>query len=158
MTVRTPIDVRRAGLPAWALWLTVFFVLVGGVYAASNLSGENPPLVGVLPSASASGGVDSGAALAIIGQAGCQGCHGQDLKGTAAFPNLHGVGAGPKSANLKELATAEPDTWMNIWIAGLDTRVSDPAFRKGMPAFGGSPTNLTDAQIETIVAYLKTLQ
>jgi mono/diheme cytochrome c family protein len=158
MTVRTPIDIRRSGLPAWALWLTVFFVLVGGVYAASNLSGENPPLVGALPSASASGGPDAGAALAIIGQAGCQGCHGQDLKGSAAFPNLHGVAAGPKSANLKDLAAAEPDTWIHIWIAGLDERVSDPAFRKGMPAFGGPPYNLTDAQIDTIVAYLKTLQ
>jgi mono/diheme cytochrome c family protein len=158
MTVRTPIDVRRAGLPAWALWLTVFFLLVGGVYAASNLSGENPALVGALPSASASGGVDSGAALALIGQAGCQACHGQDLKGQAAFPNLHGVAAGPKSANLKDLAAAEPDTWMNIWIAGLDPRVSDAAFRKGMPAFGAAPHNFTDAQIATIVAYLKTLQ
>ena len=130
MTVRTPIDVRRAGLPVWALWLTVFFLLVGGVYAASNLAGENPSLVGALPSASASGGgVDSGAALALIGQAGCQGCHGQDLKGQAAFPNLHGVAAGPKSENLKDLAAAEPDTWINIWIAGLDP----PGLGPGVP-------------------------
>ncbi len=157
MSVRTPIASRTSGLPAWALWLTVFVVLVGGVYAASNLGGENPPLVGPLPSGSAGPG-GAAAAMAIIGQAGCQVCHGQDLMGQGAFPNLHGVAAGPKSENLQELAAAEPDNWIHIWIKGLDPRVSDPAMRGAMPAFGGPPNNLTDEQIDTVVEYLKTLQ
>ena len=153
MSVRTPIESRTSGLPAWALWLTVFVVLVGGVYLATNLAGENPPLVGPLPSGS--GGPDgAGAAMALIERAGCQACHGPDLAGGGAFPNLHGVGAGPKSENLQELAAAEPDNWIHIWIKGEDPRVSDPAFRKGMPAFAGT---LTDDEIDTIVEYLKTL-
>ena len=156
MSVRTAIPSRRRGLPAWALGLIVFVFLVGGVYAASNLSGENPPLVGPLPtgSAAASGGGDAAAAMAIIERAGCQACHGQDLTGSGAFPSLHGLAAGPTSENLQDLAAAEPDDWMSIWIAGTDERVSDPAFRMGMPAFGGT---LTDEEIDTIVEYLKTL-
>ena len=153
MSIRTPIESRTSGLPAWALWLTVFVVLVGGVYLATNLAGENPPLVGPLPSGS--GGPDgAGAAMALIERAGCQACHGQDLAGGGAFPSLHGVGAGPKSQNLQELAAAEPADWIHIWIKGEDPRVSDPAFRMGMPAFVGT---LTDDEIDTIVEYLKTL-
>ena len=47
---------------------------------------------------------------------------------------------------------------MNIWIAGTDPSVSDPAMRKGMPVFGGPPYNLTPRQIDTIVKYLLTLK
>lgn len=158
MSVRTSIPSRRTGLPAWALGLIVFVFLVGGVYAASNLAGENPQLVGPLPTGSAvasGGGGGAGAAMAIIERAGCQACHGQDLTGSGAFPSLHGLAGGPTVENLQELGTAEPDSWMHIWIAGTDERVSDPAFRMGMPAFGGT---LTDAEIDTIVEYLKTLQ
>ena len=42
MTVHTPIESRDSGIPAWAIGITVFVLLVGGVYLASNLSGENP--------------------------------------------------------------------------------------------------------------------
>lgn len=154
MSVRTPIESRTGGLPAWALWLTVFVILVGGVYAAANLGRENPPLVGPLPSGSAGPG-GPGAAMALIEQAGCQGCHGPDLAGSGAFPSLIGISAGPKSENLAELAAAEPETWIHTWIKGTDPAVSDPAMRLGMPAFGGT---LSDEQIQTIVDYLLTLE
>jgi mono/diheme cytochrome c family protein len=156
MTPHTPIQ-ARTGLPAWALGLTVFVLLVGAVYAGSNLSGENPPIIGG-PSASAGGGGPA-AALAIINQAGCKACHGQDLNGQPpTFPSLHGLQNGPTVDNLQQLGKAHPKDWMNIWIAGTDKSVSDPAMRKGMPAFGGPPQNLTDAQIEIVVQYLLTLK
>ncbi len=51
MTVHTPIEARSGGLPPWAIGLTVFVFLVGGVYLASNLVGQNPALA--IPGASA---------------------------------------------------------------------------------------------------------
>ncbi|MGH2353508.1 MAG: hypothetical protein ACRDJN_18035, partial [Chloroflexota bacterium] len=51
MTVHTPIETRESGVPRWAIGFTVFVFLVGGVYLASNLSGENPGLA--IPGASA---------------------------------------------------------------------------------------------------------
>ena len=158
MTPHTPIP-TRPGIPAWALGLTVFVLLVGTVYAGSNLSGTNPPIAaGPSPSAGAGGGGNA-AALAVINQAGCKSCHGPDLGGTPpTFPNLHGLQNGPSVDNLQALGKAHPDDWMNIWIAGTDPAVSNPAMRKGMPAFGGPPYNLTAEQISTVVAYLKTLK
>ena len=44
MTVHTPIETRSSGVPPWAILLTVFVFLVGGVYLVANLAGENPPL------------------------------------------------------------------------------------------------------------------
>jgi hypothetical protein len=154
MTVHTPIETRNA-LPRWALGLTVLIFLVGGVYFAGNLSGENPPIGGgPSPSASASGGGGGPeAALAIIAQAGCQVCHGPDLAGQGNFPNLHNVKNGPTSKNLQDLGAAHPDDWANLWIAGTDPEVAG-LDRGGMPVFG---EQLTPEQIETVVEYLKTL-
>ena len=45
---------------------------------------------------------------------------------------------GPTSENLQDLYADHPDDWANIWIAGIDPAVSDPAMRNGMPAFGGA--------------------
>jgi mono/diheme cytochrome c family protein len=156
MTVHTPIE-ARPGLPRWAVGLTAFVLLVGAVYVLSNLSGTNPAIIAAASgSPGASGGGGSGAALAIINQAGCKACHGQDLTGTPpTFPSLHGLQNGPTVANLQQLGKDHPDDWMKIWIAGTDPSVSDPAMRKGMPAFGGT---LTADQIETVVRYLLTLQ
>ena len=56
MTVHTPIETRSRALPPWAIGITVLIFLVGGVYLAGNLSGENPPIGGV-PSPSGSAGV-----------------------------------------------------------------------------------------------------
>ena len=153
MTVRTPIE-TRPGLPGWALGFTVFVLLVGLLYFASNVTGENPPIAGQ-PSASAGSGGGSGPALAIINQAGCKSCHGPDLTGQANFPSLHGLQNGPTVDNLQQLGQDHPDDWMNIWIAGKDPAVSDPAFRKGMPAFGDQ---LSADQIQTVVDYLLTLK
>ncbi len=158
MTVRTPIETRR-GLPPWAIGFTVFVLLVGLVYFASNISGTNPPIAGN-PSASpgSGGGGGTAAAMAIINQAGCKTCHGPDLAGQANFPDLHGLQNGPTRANLQQLGKDHPNDWMNIWIAGTDAAVSDPAMRGGMPAFGGPPYSLTADQIQTVVDYLKTLK
>jgi mono/diheme cytochrome c family protein len=158
MSVYTPIE-TRPGLPRWAIGLTVFVLLVGGGYAASNVSGTNPPILGA-PSAGASGAVSAGAALALINKVSpsCTTCHGPDLAGQATFPSLHGLQNGPTVDNLNQLAKDHPNDWMNIWIAGTAAGVSDPAMRKGMPAFGGPPNNMTSDQIETIVRYLLTLK
>ena len=82
---------------------------------------------------------------------------GEDLTGGVG-PNLHGVAGGPTSENLQALYADHPDDWANIWIAGTDPAVSDPAMRGGMPVFGGPPYNLSEEEIATIVDYLKTLE
>ena len=46
MTVRTPIESRTRSVPVWALAFTVVVLVIGGVYAGGNLSGENPPIIG----------------------------------------------------------------------------------------------------------------
>jgi mono/diheme cytochrome c family protein len=109
-----------------------------------------------VPSPSGGGGGGPNA-QAIIAEAGCQSCHGQDLTGGVG-PNLHGVANGPVSENLQDLAAEYPDDWANIWIAGTNPAVADPAMRGGMPAFGGPPYNLSEGEIATIVDYLKSLQ
>ncbi len=152
MTVHTPIEARNRGIPRWALGLTLAVFLAGSGYFATNLNGQNPP-IGGSPTSSAS----APNAQAIIKRVGCQGCHGGDLAGQAAFPSLRGVKNGPVSANLKQLATDHPDDWADIWIAGADPTVSDPAMRLGMPAFGAAPYNLTTEEIAAVVEYLKNL-
>ncbi len=156
MTIHTPIEARSGRVPAWAAILTLFVLLVGGFYLASNLTGENPALAVPGPSGSggpsASGGVDAGAALAIIKKANCQACHGQDFSGGIG-PDLRGVGKGPVTPDLKQLATDHPDDWIQLWIAGTDPAVKS-IDRKAMPVFGGQ---LSPAEINTIAEYLKTL-
>ena len=156
MTVHTPIPSRTRGLPAWATWLTVLLLLVGAVYLVSNLSGTNPTVArGPQDSAapSGSGAVNEAVALAIIKKAGCQACHGQNFEG-AIGPDLHGIGEGPATPDLEPVANDHPDNWIHLWIAGKDPAVAD-IDRKGMPVFGDQ---LSDSEIDTIVAYLKTLQ
>ncbi len=152
MTVHTPIGSQQRGVAGWALALSGVMVLAGVVYFATNLDGTNPPIAGE-PSPSGSGG--GGNALAIMGQAGCQGCHGPDLAGLGNFPSLLDVKNGPVSENLQQLYADQPEDWIAIWITGTDPAVSDPAMRGGMPAFG--PT-LTPEEIATVVEYLKTLE
>lgn len=152
MTVHTPIEARERGIPRWALGLTLAVFLAGSGYFATNLNGQNPPIGG---SPAPSGGAPN--AQAIIQRAGCQGCHGSDLAGQASFPDLRGVKNGPISANLQQLGTDHPDEWANIWIAGTDPTVSDPAMRGGMPPFGAAPYNLTTEEIAAVVEYLKIL-
>lgn len=156
MTVHTPIETRRSGLPAWAIGLTVFVLLVGGVYLASNLSGENPPFA--VPGASgsapaASGGADPAVGEALVTEAGCTGCHGPDLSGSGNFPSLLAVADGPVSENLGDLATEYPDDWIHLWIDGT-TPETEGIDRLGMPPFGDQ---LSPEQIDAIVAYLKSL-
>ena len=156
MTVHTPIETRSGGLPRWAVGLTLFVFLVGGVYFASNLSGENPPFAipgASAPAPSGGGGPDPAVGEALVGQAQCAACHGADLGGQANFPSLHGVGDGPKSENLQDLAAANPDTWIHLWIDGT-TPETEGIDRGGMPAFG---EQFSSEQIDSIVAYLKTL-
>lgn len=152
MAVHTPIDARHTGIPGWAIGLTVFVTLVGGVYLASNLAGENPALAVPGASAPATHPAGPGQALALMESAGCLGCHGQDLTGGVG-PSLIGVAAGPKSENLHELAAEHPDDWIPLWIAGTDPAVAE-IDRMGMPAFGDQ---LSPEQIDSIVEYLKSL-
>jgi mono/diheme cytochrome c family protein len=152
----TPIEARDRGVPVWALGLTVFLFLVGGVYFLSNLAGDNPPFA--VPGASAppagpSGEPDPAVGEALIAKAGCQQCHGPDLGGQASFPNLHNVADGPTSENLQDLAAAHPDDWIALWIDGT-TPETEGIDRGGMPPFGDQ---LSREQIDAIVAYLRGL-
>ncbi len=150
MTVHTPIETRSRGIPAWAVGLTVFIFLVGGVYLAGNLTGESPPIVGE-PSPTGSPGQEQ-VARQLIEAGQCQACHGQDLSGGIG-PDLHGIAEGPKSENLQDLAAEHPDDWIQLWIAGTDPAVAD-LDRMGMPVFGES---MTDEEIAIIVEYLRSL-
>ncbi len=108
MTVRTPIESRR-GLPPWALGFTVFVLLVGLVYFASNVSGTNPPIAGN-PSASPGSGGGTAAAMAIIDQVGCKSCHGPDLAGQGIFPDLHGLQTDQPRTTSSSLGRITPTT------------------------------------------------
>lgn len=156
MTVHTPIETRSGGLPPWAIGLTVFVFLVGGVYLLSNLVGQNPALA--IPGSSApppasSGEPDPAMGDALVTQGGCASCHGADLSGSGNFPSLHGVSDGPVSENLQDLGAAHPDDWIAIWIDGT-TPETEGLDRGGMPTFGDQ---FTPEQIDAIVAYLKSL-
>ena len=125
MTVHTPIETRSGGLPPWAILLTLFILLVGGVYLAANLAGENPPLA--IPGESAApapdGEPDPAVGEALVGQATpqCASCHGADFSGSGPFPSLRGVSEGPVSENLQDLAAEHPDNWAELWIAGAQS-------------------------------------
>lgn len=155
MTVHTPIETRSSGLPRWAILLTLFVFLVGGVYLAANLVGENAPLA--IPGESAApvdGSPDPAVGEALVAQATpqCASCHGADLGGSDPFPSLHGVSEGPVSENLQDFAAEYPENWAQLWIAGApETEGID---RMGMPAFGDQ---FSPQQLDSIVAYLKTL-
>jgi mono/diheme cytochrome c family protein len=158
MTIHTPIESRTSRIPGWAIGLTAFVLLVGGVYFASNLSGENPPFAVPGQSASAPAGsaaADPAVGQALIGQAqpACTSCHGPDLTGAGNFPTLHGVADGPTTPDLQPLADANPDTWIHLWIDGTQPETAD-LNRNGMPEFG---EQFSPEQIDSIVAYLKTL-
>ena len=151
-----PIEARDRGLPPWALGLTVFLFLVGGVYFLSNLAGENPAFA--IPGASApvagpSGEPDPAVGAALVQEAGCTGCHGSELSGQGAFPDLRGVSDGPVSENLQDFGAEHPDDWIHLWIDGT-TPETEGIDRMGMPAFGDS---LSPEQIDAIVAYLRGL-
>ena len=121
MTVQTPIETRSSGLPRWAILLTLVLFLIGGVYLAGNLVGENPPLAVPGQSAAPGGGSpDPAVGEQLVAQATpqCASCHGPDLAGSGAFPNLHGVEDGPVSENLQDFAAEYPDNWAQLWIAG----------------------------------------
>lgn len=153
MTVHAPIESRGSGVPAWAIALTVFVFLVGGVYLASNLSGENPPfaLPGATPPApAASGGANPAVGEALYTEAGCVNCHGGDLSGGVG-PSLQDVENGPVSENLQDLGAEFPDDWTHLWIDGT-TPETEGIERNGMPAFGDQ---LEPEEIESIVAFLR---
>ena len=155
----TRIESRDRGVPPWALGLTVFLFLVGGVYFLSNLAGENPAFA--IPGASssaivaASGGADPAVGEALIGetQPACTLCHGGDLGGQSNFPSLLNVAEGPVSENLQDLAAEYPDDWISLWINGT-TPETEGIDRMGMPVFGDQ---LSPEQIDSIAAYLRGL-
>ncbi len=153
MTVQTPIEVRDRSIPPWAIGLTVLLFLVGGVYLAGNLTGENPPILAG-PSGSGAPNLEQQARQVmtkVVPQ--CTACHGEDLTGGVG-PTLHGIADGPTSENLQDLAAENPENWANLWIDGTAPEV-EGIERMGMPTFADQ---LTPEEIATIVEYLKTLQ
>ena len=155
MTVHTPIETRSGGIPAWALVLTAFVLLVGAVYFVSNLTGENPPFA--LPGQTAppanGDGPDPAVGESLVAEAQCGACHGPDLGGAGAFPSLHEIEQGPVSENLQDLAAEHPDDWVALWIDGTQPE-TEGLDRFGMPAFG---EQYSPEQIDSIVAYLRGL-
>ena len=151
MTVHTPIESRSSRIPRWALLLTVLVLLVGAVYLAGNLIGENPPLA--IPGAStpADPGDVSGEALIERADPQCTACHGTDLTGGVG-PSLHDVENGPVSENLQDLAAEYPDTWAQLWIAGGPE--VEGIDRMGMPAFG---EQFSPEELDAIVEHLASL-
>lgn len=179
-----PVETGNEPIPRWIFGVGAAVVLVGVIALGGSLEGTNPDLVGPGPSQPAApseappsgepppsgaqpsgpppsgpppSGAPSGDAVALIEQAGCQACHGEDLSGQGSFPSLHGIAAGPKSENLQDLGAANPDTWPNLWIDGSGPEVAG-LDRGGMPVFGGPDGQLTTDEIATIVDYLLTLE
>lgn len=143
-------------MPPWALGLTVFLFLVGGVYVLSNLAGENPAFAipgTSAPAAGPSGEPDPAVGQALIDEAGCQQCHGPDLGGQGDFPSLQNVSEGPVSENLQDLGAEHPEDWTWMWIDGT-TPETEGIERFGMPAYGDQ---LSREQIDAIVARLRGL-
>lgn len=156
MTVHTPIETRSGGVPPWAIGLTVFVFLVGGVYLASNLAGENPAFAvpgASAPVASGGGEADPAVGEALVAEAQCAACHGPDLAGSGNFPSLLGVADGPVSENLQDLGAEHPEDWIALWIDGTVPE-TEGLERGGMPAFGDQ---FSPEQIDSIVAYLLSL-
>jgi len=151
-----PVETGHERIPRWIVGLGAAIVLVGVVSLSFNLEGTNPDLVGPPPSGPppSAGTTD---ATALIERAGCQACHGPDLSGQGTFPSLHGLAAGPTSANLQQLAADYPDTWPNLWIDGAGPEV-EGLDRGGMPVFGGPDGTFTNDEIATMVEYLLTLE
>jgi hypothetical protein len=173
-----PIETGSEPIPRWLVFLGAATVLIGVLALGGSLEGENPDLVGPLPSEPAppaSGGpLPSGVppasgepppasgeppqdAVALIEEAGCQACHGEDLGGQGSFPSLHGVAGGPVSENLQQLGEDYPDTWADLWIDGTVPEV-EGIDRFGMPMFGGPGGQLTTEEIAVIVDFLLTLE
>jgi mono/diheme cytochrome c family protein len=150
-----PVETGQARIPGWLVAVGAGVLLLGVASLAFNLEGTNPDLIGPGPTGAPSGG--PGPALALIEEAGCQACHGDDLAGNATFPSLHGVASGPVSENLEQLGADHPDDWANLWIDGSVPEVAG-IDRLGMPVFGGPEGQLTTEEIATIVDYLKTLE
>ena len=160
LPVYRPIEARRAGLPAWVLLLAALLAVGAALYLFTNLTPPPTPGQAAAPGASAPGmspaqgePVDAAAAQALIEEAGCQACHGEDLGGQATFPSLHDVAEGPVSDNLQQLGADRPEDWANLWIAG-DAPEVQGLDRRGMPTFA---EQLTEEEIEQIVEYLKSL-
>lgn len=173
-TTPPPVETGNEPIPRWIIAIGAAAVIIGVVSLGMGLEGTNPDLVGPGPSEAVapSGPPPSGEpppsgaplpssapgdAVALIEEAGCQSCHGETLEGQGAFPNLHGIAAGPKSDNLQDLGAEYPDTWPNLWIDGTGPEVAG-IDRGGMPQFGGSGGLLTTEEIATIVDYLLTLE
>jgi hypothetical protein len=173
-----PIETGSEPVPRWLVIVGAAIILVGVLALAGSLEGENPDLVGPLPSEPAppasEGPVPSGVppatgepppasgpppqdAVALIEAAGCQACHGENLEGQGSFPSLHGVANGPVSDNLQQLGEDHPDTWANLWIDGTVPEV-EGIDRLGMPVFGGPGGQLTTEEIAVIVDFLLTLE
>lgn len=156
MTVHTPIETRSDRLPPWAIGLTVLLFLIGGVYLAGNLAGDNPAFAipgASAPAASGDGEPDPAVGEALVAENQCAACHGPDLGGTDVFPSLLGIADGPVSENLQDLAAEYPDEWIPLWIDGTGPE-TEGLDRGGMPAFGA---DLSPEQIDAIVAYLRSL-
>jgi hypothetical protein len=165
-----PIETGSEPIPRWLIVVGAGILLVGVLALAGSLEGENPDLVGPLPSEPAppsgepppsgapppSGGPPPDA-VSLIEAAGCQACHGENLDGQGSFPSLHGVADGPISDNLQQLGEDYPDTWAHLWIDGTGPEVAD-LDRGGMPQFGGPGGQLTTEDIAVVVDYLEALE
>ena len=155
MTVHTRSRRAAGGLPPWAIGITVFVFLVGGVYLASNLAGENPPFAvpGSTPQAPTGSGEPDPALGEALVERGDADLHDLPRRGPGRLgqlPEPADVAEGPVSENLQDLAAEYPEDWIALWIDGT-TPETEGIERFGMPAFG---EQLDPHEIDSIVAYL----
>ena len=139
MTVHTPIETRSRTIPPWAIGITVLIFLVGGVYLAGNLSGENPPIGGV-PSPSGSGG----GGLERAGDHRRGGLPGLPRPGPGRAASGPTCTAWRTVRPARTCRTCTPSIPMTGPTSGSPApiRRSRISMRGGMPAFGGEPYDL----------------
>ena len=154
MTVQTPIETRSSGLPRWAILLTLVLFLIGGVYLAGNLVGENPPLAVPGQSAAPGGGGSPDPAVGeqLVAQAApqCASCHGPRPGPAQPQPARRGERPGQREPpGLRRGVSGQLGPALDRRRAG-DRGID----RMGMPAFG---EQFSPEQLDSIVAYLESL-
>jgi mono/diheme cytochrome c family protein len=97
----------------------------------------------------------------VFATAGCVSCHGAELEGTAAGPNIQAIGAGlvdlsgfTQPSGLEQMEAdyaADPREFLRNWIRDSSTNYNDGA-ATGMPPHPEG--QLTESQLEALITFL----
>jgi mono/diheme cytochrome c family protein len=123
-----------------------------GVWAQETLDNPPPPAVDV-PNT-----VEAGAE--VYAAAGCANCHGPDLQGTGAGPNISTIGSGLVTEDLRTDTLdidqmqadydEDPRAFLETWIR--DSSVYNDGTPTGMPAF--DDVAIGDSQLQALITFL----